>query len=152
MHGTFDPRNSLGYTIAGADVSGRFHRTQVRAEYLVRRQEFTEDPRQMFKDPITGTGRDHFDKHGYYLELEQPLTDGLSLFARADGLFRRGNVLADSPLTTRSVVFRYTGGLTVLLQPGFRLKLSGEGWAFSDRFPDHQRWELSIHLGVVGTF
>jgi len=152
MHGTFDPGNDLAYSIVGADLTGRFHRTQVRAEYLVRRQAFNEDPRLTFKAPTTGTGRDHFDKHGYYLEVEQPLTDAVTVLARADGLYRRGNVTADSPLTTRSAVFRYTAGLTVALQPGFRLKLSGEGWAFSDRFPEHQRWELSIHLGVVGTF
>src|SRR4029453_15951414 len=36
MHGTFDPMNSLSYTIAGADLSGRFGRTQVRAGYLGR--------------------------------------------------------------------------------------------------------------------
>jgi hypothetical protein len=152
MHGTFDPRNSLHYTIAGADLSGRFHRTQVRAEYLVRRQEFSEAPGLMFKQPTSGSGRDHFDKHGWYLELEQPVTDTVSLLGRADGLFRRGNVIVDSPLAPRSAVFRYTAGLTVALQPGFRLKLSGEGWAFSDHFPDHQHWEVSIHLGVVGTF
>jgi hypothetical protein len=150
MHGTFDPANSLTYTIAGADLSGRFRRTQIRAEYLVRRQEFNEDPGLMFKQP--GSGRAHFDKHGYDLEIEQPVTDTFTVLARADGLIRRGNVLADSPLGPRSAIFRYTGGVTAALQPGFRLKLSGEAWAFSDHFPDHQRWELSIHLGVVGTF
>jgi hypothetical protein len=150
MHGTFDPENSLSYTIAGVDLSGRFHRTQLRAEYLVRRQAFNEDPRLMWKEPTTG--RAHFDKGGYYLEIEQPVTATFTVIARADGLYRRGNVLTDSPLTSRSAIFRYTGGLTLALQPGFRLKLSGEAWAFSDHFPDHQHWELSIHLGAVGTF
>jgi hypothetical protein len=152
MHGTFDPDNALAYSIAGADLAGRFHRTQVRAEYLVRRQAFNEDPAQRFKDPTTPGGRAHFDKHGYYLEVEQPLTDTFTVLGRADGLYRRGNVIVDSPLTSRSAIFRYTGGLTAALQPGFRLKLSGEAWAFSDRFPQHQHWELSIHLGAVGTF
>jgi hypothetical protein len=152
MHGTFDPANQLTYTIAGADLTGRFHRTQLRAEYLVRRQEFNEDPRQMWKQPVAATEPAHFDKHGWYLEIEQPVTGTFTLFARADGLYRRGNVTVDSALQPRSAVFRYTGGLTLALQPGFRLKLSGEAWAFSDHFPDHQDWEASVHLGAVGTF
>jgi hypothetical protein len=151
MHGTFDPGNSLSYTIAGADLSGRFGRTQVRAEYLVRRQGFVEDPMTMWKQPVDA-GTAHFSKHGYYLELERAFTEVLTVLARADGMLRVGNVPAVAVLEPRSAVFRYTLGTTVGLQPGFRLKASAELWSFSQDPPAHDDLEWSAHLGFVGAF
>ncbi len=43
--GTYDDQNMLTYVILGGDVSLRVHRTNIRAEYLVRRTELsTQDP------------------------------------------------------------------------------------------------------------
>lgn len=151
MHGTYDARNTLTYSIGGADLSGRFGRTQLRAEYLLRRQEFAEDPSVTWKQ-APGTGQARFHKHGYYLEVERAFTDVLTVLARADGMYRRGNVPADSTLEPRSAVFRYTLGTTIGLQPGFRLKVSAELWSFSNDPPAHDDLDWSAHLGFVGAF
>jgi hypothetical protein len=80
------------------------------------------------------------------------MTETVTLLARADGLYRAGNLPAASPLAPRAAVFRYTAGGTVAVAPGFRIKASGELWAFSNDVPAHQDLELAFHLGVVGTF
>jgi hypothetical protein len=152
MHGTYDPRNTLRYSIGGADLSARFGRTQLRMEYLLRRQDYAEDPMATWKEPPAPDGRSHFDKHGWYLEVERAMSEAVTLLARADGMARIGNVLAASTLEPRSAVFRYTLGSSIAIQRGFRLKVSGELWAFSDEWPRHQDLELSVHLGVVGAF
>jgi hypothetical protein len=152
MHGWFDPQNTLRYSIGGADLSARFGRTQLRMEYLVRRQDFNEDPSTTWKRERSPSGRSHFDKHGWYLELERAFTETLTLLARADGLARFGNLPADAALEPRSAVFRYTLGTSIALQRGFRLKASGELWAFSNSPPRHEDLEVSVHLGLVGAF
>jgi hypothetical protein len=152
MHGTYDPENNVSYTIAGGDLSGRFGRTQIRMEYLVRRQTFIESPLATFKQPRAADGRGRFTKHGWYLEIERAMTDALTLLVRADGLARFGNLPVDSPLSTRAAVFRYTGAATYALQPGLRIKAGVETWAFSNDFPKHDDLELSFHLALVGTF
>jgi len=152
MHGTYDPRNSFRYSVGGADLVARFGRTQLRMEYLIRRQQFAEDPLATWKQPLSGSGRTRFDKHGYYLEVERALSEVVTLLARADGLARTGNVRTDSPLEPDSAVFRYTLGTSIALQPGFRLKASAELWSFSSDPPKHQDLEWSAHLGFVGAF
>jgi hypothetical protein len=124
MRGTYDPENRFSYTIAGADLAARLGRTQLRLEYLVRRQSFGVDPLVPFKQPPSPTGRELFYKHGYYLEIERALGEAVALVARADGLYRTGNVPTYSALSERSAVFRYTAGATFALQPGFRIKAS----------------------------
>jgi hypothetical protein len=152
MHGTYDPQNQFHYTIAGADFATRIGRTQLRFEYLVRRQTFLESAGAAFKEPRAPDGHGHFTKHGYYLEVERAMTDALTVLLRADGLARFGNLPADSPLTPRSAVFRYTVAGSYALQPGLRLKASIETWAFSNDFPSHDDLEVSFHLALVGTF
>jgi hypothetical protein len=152
MYGTYDPANAFTYAIAGADLAARIGRTQIRSEYLVRRQTFPEDPTVPFELPVTATGRDHFDKHGAYLEVERAMNDALALVARADGLYRVGNVPIGNPLGPRSAVFRYTIGGAFTLAPGWRLKSSAELWAFSNDPPRHQDLELSFHFAAVGSF
>jgi hypothetical protein len=44
MYGTWDPDNRFYYLIGGGDLSARIGRTQVRLEYLVRRQTFAPPP------------------------------------------------------------------------------------------------------------
>jgi hypothetical protein len=152
MRGTYDPQNRFTYTIAGGDLAARIGRTQVRAEYLVRHQTFLASPSADFKLPVPASGVDSFDKHGWYLEVERPFGDVLTLIARADGLYRAGNILTSSELGPRAAVFRYTGGAAIGMLRGWRLKLSGELWSFSNDPPVHQDLELAVHMGVVGTF
>ncbi|MGZ6095407.1 MAG: hypothetical protein ACXWUG_25435, partial [Polyangiales bacterium] len=104
MTGTYDPDNKLHYTIVGADISMRLNRTNIRAEWLARKTEFDiSDPsifRYKFVEPKSNN--DFFVKHGAYLEIEQPITKNVDLLARADGLYRKGNVVAESPLRRQS--------------------------------------------------
>ncbi len=152
MHGTYDPENRFSYTIAGADLSARFGGTSLRLEYLMREQSFAVDPAVPYQRPPDPSGRERFRKHGYYLELEHPVSEALTLVARADGLYRTGNLPVGSPLAPTSAVYRYTAAATVALQPGFRLKVSVELWAFGDDLPAHHDLQPTFHLGVVGGF
>jgi hypothetical protein len=152
MYGTYDPDNRLSYAIAGTDIAARVGRTQIRFEYLLRRQSFAADPALPFKLPVPASGREVFEKHGAYLEAERAMTESVTLLVRADGLRRTGNLPASSPLGTDSAIFRYTLGGTLAVTPGWRLKLSGELWAFSNDFPVHQELEIAFHLAMVGTF
>jgi hypothetical protein len=152
MYGTYDPANRVAYTIAGGDLAARIGRTQLRFEYLVRRQGFEDDGTLTFKIPVAPGSFQVFDKHGAYLEVERAMTDALTLVARLDGLYRVGNVPVDSSLGTRSAIFRYTGGATLAVIPGWRVKASAELWAFSNDPPIHEQLELALHLALVGTF
>jgi hypothetical protein len=152
MYGTWDPQNRFSYLIGGGDLSARIGRTQVRLEYLVRRQSFAPPPGVPYKLIVPPSGEETFEKHGAYLEIERSMTETVTLLLRADGLYRAGNLPATSPLAPRAGVFRYTAAGTLALAPGFRLKASAELWAFSNDVPVHQDLELAFHLAVVGTF
>jgi hypothetical protein len=152
MYGTYDPENRVAYLIAGVDMAARLGRTQIRFEYLMRRQSFLNDGSMTYKEPIAIGAIQVFDKHGAYLEIERAMSDSLTLVARADGLYRVGNEPTNSLLPTRAAIFRYTGGATLAVIPGWRVKASAELWAFSDDPPIHQDLELALHLALVGTF
>jgi hypothetical protein len=152
MYGAFDPDNHLTYTIVGADLSLRLGQTNVRAEYLVRRQEFdTSDPTR-FKYPVVLSNGDFFTKHGAYLELEQPLSPRVGILARVDGMYRAGNVAKTSDLSKTSSVGRATLGATINVERGLRLKMSTELWDFSDQDASGKTVEVGMHFGAVGTF
>jgi hypothetical protein len=101
-----------------------------------------------------------FDKHGYYLEIERSMTDVIGLVGRVDGLYRVGDVDPNSTLAPQAAIIRYTGGATFAVVPGWRIKASGELWAFSSNaawglvegHPTYDQLELGLHLAVVGTF
>jgi hypothetical protein len=152
MYGPYSDDAAFWYAIAGADLAARIGQTQVRAEYLVRRQSFPDDPALTFKLPVPASGRETLDKHGAYVEVERAMGERVNLFARADGLYRSGNVTADDPLAPRAAIFRYTLGGTVGITSGWRLKASGEWWAFSNDPPRHEEGEVAFHLATVGTF
>jgi hypothetical protein len=152
MYGTWDPSNRFYYLIGGGDVSARIGRTQLRLEYLVRRQSFAPAPAVPYKLIVPPSGEETFEKHGAYLEIERAMTETVTLLLRADGLYRAGNLPATSPLAPRAAVFRYTAAGTFALAPGFRLKASAELYAFSNDVPAHQDLETAFHLAVVGTF
>jgi hypothetical protein len=153
LYGTYDPHNNLTYAIVGADVSWRIQRTSVRAEYLVRRQQFDASDPSILKYELGQSNADFYAKHGAYVEVEQPLFRGLDLLVRGDGMVRIGNVLATSPLSAHTSVIRETLGLAYALDRNLRLKGSGELWEFHDPDPvTGHTTELGFHLSFVGTF
>ena len=150
MGGTYDPDNDLSFFIAGVDMVWRIDRLIFRAEYLVRRTQFSlgDDPAERFRYGPGEDGQfdDFFIKHGFYAELEQPVGN-FDLVARFDGLRRAGNVVNTSPLRSISTVLRYTGGLSYKIHGPLRIKTSVEFVDFSD-FDD----EIAVHLGLAGPF
>ena len=77
MGGFFDPNRELWYWIFGADAMLRVGRTTLRAEWLMRRQEF--DPDGVALRYVITDENAFFVKHGAYIELEQPLTSRVDL-------------------------------------------------------------------------
>ncbi len=152
MFGSWDPESKLTYGIFGGDVTLRLEKTTVRAEYLVRRQQFgVADPgRLKFAVPVGGA--DYFLKHGAYLEIERALTQDLDLIARADLLHRAGNVEKGSELSERATMSRYTLGAAYAFERGLRLKVSTEIYHYTDAGADARHVDVSTHLGVAGTF
>ena len=148
MWGHYDPSAEQEYFIGGADLYLRINELVFRAEYLIRRTEFSVvgniDSRFRYQfDPKNN----FFIKDGFYVEAEYPISDQLEVFGRFDGLRRNGNVALSSPLRSKSAILRSTLGLNYVLARGMRLKLSGEFWDFSD-FSD----EIAVHTGVVANF
>lgn len=165
MFGTYDSNNNLTYAIWGGDFALRIARTFLRAEYLARRTQVdTSDPTQFALE--LQPSDDFTIKHGGYVELEQPLVRDLDVIARVDGMYRVGNFpvipigqtpptdgsTPTTPLKRHSWVGRFTLGTSWAVERGFRLKLSGELWEFSDADDDGHTQEVGIHAGIVGTF
>jgi hypothetical protein len=151
MGGTYDPMNDLTYVIAGGDFTLRIDRTTLRIEYLARRQEFDTSNPGIFKYELAADRGNFFVKHGGFVELEQPLTRWLDAIGRVDGMYRTGNVLTTSELSSRSSVLRGTLGLAIAVDRNLRIKASGEGWQWDDDEAGRLR-AASFHLGAVGTF
>jgi hypothetical protein len=149
MAGTYDPENKLNFAIAGADLIVEYARVFFRAEYLLRRTEMSlgTDPSLRFKYGPGKNGRydPYFLKHGFYAELELPITDRIDGIVRWDGLRRQGNVVRTSQLRSDSALLRYTAGASIRVRGATRVKLSGELYDFSD-FED----EIAIHLALTG--
>jgi hypothetical protein len=150
MAGAYDPDNELTFVLLGADLVLRLDRVFLRAEYLIRRTEISlgDDPASRFRYGPGPDGEydDFTTKEGWVAELEVPVGP-FDLVGRWDGLRRRGNVLASSPLRSESIVMRSTAALSYRLHGALRLKLSGELYDFSD-FDD----ELAVHVGVAAPF
>ena len=153
MYGTYDPNNFQSYAIIGGDATLRLDKTNIRAEYLGRRTEFSVADRTLFKYVVADERGDFSMKHGAYFEVEQALTPDLDIVGRVDGMFRVGNVEAASELSRRSSVFRYTLGTAYAIERGLRIKFSTELWEFSDRDASTGRkLELSMHTALAGSF
>jgi hypothetical protein len=150
MVGRYDPDKRLAYQVGGADLVVQLGSVTLRSEYLIRRTEMAlgDDPAERFRYGPGPDGRfdNYFLKDGFYGELEVPVGP-FELLGRFDGLRRRGNVAATSPLRSKSALYRSTGALAYRLPGGLRLKASGEFYDFSD-FED----EVAIHLGIAGSF
>lgn len=153
QHGTYNPDNTLTYSIVGGDISFRADKTIVRVEYLVRRQELDASNPARFKYSISRERGDFFTKHGAYVEVEQGLTSRVALLGRVDGMARFGNLARESDLVDGSTVVRGTVGGLVTIERGFRLKLSTEFWRFSDNdLRNGTDKAVSIHTALVGAF
>jgi hypothetical protein len=150
MTGHYDPDRHLGFVIAGVDAVANLDGVVLRAEYLVRRTDMAigEMPltRWKYGPDLFGRFDDHATKHGFYAEAEVPL-GVVDAFARFDGLIRRGNVLADSPLSNNSQLLRYTAGAAFRIVENIRIKASVEYYQFNDLADD-----LALHLGVATPF
>jgi hypothetical protein len=152
QYGTFDPEHKLGYSIMGSDLSLRVGRTDVRLEYLVRRQEFDIGNPGALRYGIPGLRGNFFAKHGAYFEIKQPIVSYVDMIARVDGMYREGNLVRESPLSKRSTVLRYTLGTMITFEPGLRAKLSAELWDFSDVDALGRHTDVSVHAALVGTY
>jgi hypothetical protein len=153
MYGTYDPDNLQSYLIVGGDLSLRLDQTNIRIEYLGRRTTFDTSNKTAFKYVVADNHGDFTMKHGAYAEVEQGLTPELDLIGRIDGLYRVGNVAANSELTRLSSVIRYTVATAYAIERGLRIKLSTELWQFST--PDGvsgRKVELGVHAGLAGSF
>ncbi len=152
MYGTFDASNSLTYAIFGADLSLRIGQTNVRFEYLARRQDFdTSDPTR-FKYALASQHGDFFVKHGAYVEVDRLIAPRVTLLGRVDGLFRVGNVEAGSDLSRRTGVGRATLGSLITIDRSFRIKASAEVYDFSDGDAAGRHVEVGLHVATVWTF
>ena len=148
MGGWYDPAAKLSYMVLGADFYARIKRVELRGEYLMRRTEMAlgDDPGSRFKYGPGKNGKydPYFVKDGFYVEAIVPVMPRFELVGRFDGMRRRGNVAANSPLRKESGILRYTFGGDVSLGYGVRIKMAGEFYDFSD-FKD----EIVATMAVV---
>jgi hypothetical protein len=149
QYGHYDPNAELSYLITGVDLYVRFDALVFRAEYLLRRTEYSigSEPEERFRYAFVDPTKNFFVKDGFYAEVEYPFATWFEAFARFDGMRRTGNVTTTSPLRRESAVLRETLGVNFVIERGLRLKISGEYWDFSD-FDD----EIAIHTGVTANF
>jgi hypothetical protein len=152
MGGTYDDDNKLTYLILGGDASFRIHRTNIRAEYLVRRTEFSIADPALLKYAVAPNQGNYFMKHGAYVELEQPVVRDLDAILRVDGMLRVGNVPVGSYLTDHSSMVRETFGLAYGIERNLRLKGSVEYYEFSEADGSGNLRDLAFHLGLTGVF
>jgi hypothetical protein len=152
QYGHFDPNRKLSYEIFGADLSLRVGRTDLRFEYLLRRQQFNTDNPAALRYDVVGPRGDFFIKQGGYAELKVPLGSDVDLVGRGDIMYREGNLPVLSPLAVKSAVTRYTLGTMFGLSAGLKGKLSGEIWDFSDADIEGRHTELTWHAAIVGTY
>ncbi len=159
QYGTFDPDRKQSYLFYGADAALRVARTNLRVEWLARRQTFDASDPTRFKYVVPSDGGNFFVKQGGYFEIEHPLAKNVDGIFRYDVMYRTGNVLVNSPLRRQSAVQRFTVGGMFTVDRAFRIKASTEIWQFSDPDVDDKSaarsdpsLAIGVHLGVVGTY
>jgi hypothetical protein len=163
LFGTYAVNKDLTYFIGGTDLSIRVHRTNVRLEYLLRREQFDIGDPAVLKYAVASSSGDFFTKHGAYVEVEQPLGSKLTVLGRIDGLARFGNVgnvangsgseaFVPSPLTSKAWVVRETVAFAYAIQRNLVAKASGELWSFNYADELGHKTVPSFHLGAVGSF
>jgi hypothetical protein len=126
--GTYDPRDTLLYVMAGFDAYFRVGPVKFRAEALGRRTDL--DPFAVgYPFQLIDTW---FLKLGWYAELEWEVQQRLTLLLRTDGLQRIGEPIPGSLVNTTSAgVQRQTAALLFRITGNFALKGDYEFWSFS---------------------
>lgn len=143
--GRYDRDARLQYDVAGADLSIQLWKATLRGEYAIRRTAL-----DMNASGYGWTLVDHhFDKRGFYAELEHPLGRYLTMVYRYDKLERLGVPLPGSSprMTPNSALERATAGMVITPSSGIYLKLSYEYWK-PNGFVAFQ----SGHAGFGGAF
>src|SRR5260370_36448836 len=70
QYGHLDPNRKIAYAIVGSDLSLRIDRTDLRFEYLLRREEMSQDNPAALRYDVIGPKGAFFVKQGGYGELE----------------------------------------------------------------------------------
>jgi hypothetical protein len=143
--GRYDRAAKLQYDVAGADLSIQLWKLTLRGEYAIRRTDLD----------IGATGYQwalvdqHFDKRGFYGELEHPLGRYITMIYRYDKLERLGVPLPGSVanMTPSAAIERLTVGTVITPVSGIYMKLSYEYWK-PTAFVVFQ----SGHVGFGGAF
>lgn len=157
LYGAYDTRARMNYLVLGADAFLRMGRTNLRAEFLVRRTEMyaAEPGRFAFEVPTLADGtlpeRIFSIKEGWYIELEQPISRRVELMLRWDGLRRLGNVSPNNALEFDAGISRWTIGANYLFERAYRIKLSIEHYQYWG-LRSGVTQDLAAHLGAVATF
>lgn len=167
IYGPYDASSRLSYFILGADAFLRAGRTNLRAEYLIRRTEMDSSSPGRFLYDLPANNPDGSPmlplfnaKDGWYVELEQPINRRLELVFRWDGLHRAGNVLNGSELQSDAGISRLTAGANIIIERGYRFKVNVEHWLFWG-FRENQGpsvfvfgvpQALSAHVSAVAVF
>ncbi len=156
MWGTYDTRARMQYLVLGADAYLRVGRTNVRAEYLLRRTEMYGGDQGRFDYALIPEGggapeRVAQVRDGWYVEVEQPVLRNLDVILRWDGLRRRGNVAPGSTLDFDAGISRWTLGANLVIERGYRLKASVEHYSYWG-LRNGVTWDLAAHLGAIASF
>jgi hypothetical protein len=142
--GKYDRDGRLGYLVWGADALLGLGPLTIRGEYAWRRTDLSRSASYAYEVPDPWLRKD-----GWYLEVEGPLSDGLSAVVRQDRLRRTGATLpgAAAGLTQDSAIDRTTAGLVWLPASSVFIKAGYEYWSPTDFAAFH-----SVHLGFGGAF
>lgn len=152
LWGAYDRDARLDYLVLGGDLFLRLNRTNLRAEYLIRRTAMDGSDAGRFFYELPATGAQLFNvRDGWYVELEQPVTRNLDLILRWDGMRRIGNVPTSLPLTSSAAVSRWTLGAQVSVVRGWRVKTSLQHYTWWG-LRNGVEHDFAAHLGLVATF
>ncbi len=156
LYGAYDRDARLSYLVLGGDLYLRLYRTNLRAEYLIRRTEMDARQPDAFRNEIAPAGSPAPDRifhvrDGWYVEVEHPLLRNLDVMLRWDGMRRIGNVPTTLPLESAAAVSRWTLGAQVTVLRGWRVKSSLQHYTWTG-LRNGVDQEFAAHLGVVATF
>lgn len=156
LYGDYDREARLSYLVLGGDLYLRLYRTNIRAEYLIRRTEMDARQPDAFRNEIAAPGAPAPDRifqvrDGWYVEVEHPLLRNLDVMLRWDGMRRIGNVPTTLPLESAAAVSRWSLGAQVTVLRGWRVKSSLQHYTWSG-LRNGVDQEFAAHLGVVATF
>ena len=145
-------RYEAGIALLGWEVKSlRAGRTNVRAEYLIRRTDMYAAEQERFEYALqpqadgTLPERTFQVRDGWYVEVEQPVLRNLDVILRWDGMRRRGNTAPGSAVDFEAGVSRWTLGAQYVIERGYRLKASAEHYSWWGMRPVHTpvAWRVS---------